>query len=148
MKRALVLILDYFSNALKSAAIGALMAVLVVLARGDSVLSLSVAAIYALIGAACGTCSKAAIEGAFALFGKKRFLAYLLNALVIATVILVLVYAFLGGFSSMEAWAVILVFALPEAASVFLVRAGIDEATRLEHAFARRRKSLDSGDED
>jgi hypothetical protein len=144
MKRAAALFVDYLANALKSAAIGALMAVVVALLRGEGALRLDDAGLYALIGMTCGTCSKAAIEGALSLFGARRFLAYLLNGAVIAAVILAFVYLFLGGFGGMEGWAIVLVFALPEAASVVLVRAGLEEALCLERAFDERREALEA----
>lgn len=144
MKRAFGIFIDYLVNALKSAGIGALLAAAVALARGEGILLLGDAGIYSLIGAACGTCSKAVIEGTLSLFGTRRLLAYIINATIIAAVILASVFIFLKGFEGMKAWAIVLVFALPEAGSVLLVRAGLDEALRFERAFEERREALDS----
>jgi hypothetical protein len=76
-------------------------------------------------------------------FREKRYLAYLLNALVVAVVIIASVQVFLEGFEGMETWAIVLVFALPEAASIFLVRMELDEARKFERAFKKRREALD-----
>ena len=122
MKRVSVILLDYIKNAFWAAAIGTLVAIAAAIAQGESILRPSDAGAYALIGLACGTCSKAAIEGAFFLFGASRLLAYVLNASVIAIVILVLVRVFFDGWAGLDPWVVLLVFALPEAASVLLVR--------------------------
>lgn len=146
MKLAAAILMDYLKNALQAAAIGGLLAVVVALAQGESVLRLGVAGVYALIGSACGTCSKAAIEGAFSLFGARRLLAYLLNAVVVAIVILVLGNVFFPGLGGLNPWAIVLIFALPEAVSVGLVRAGLGEAARFERALDRRRDSLDAKD--
>jgi hypothetical protein len=56
----------------RRALLSELLAVAVALAQGESVLRLGVAGAYALIGSACGTSSKAAIEGAFSFFGARR----------------------------------------------------------------------------
>jgi hypothetical protein len=144
MKRVAAIILDYAKNALRAAVIGVLLAIAVALALGESVLRLSDAGAYALIGLACGTCSKAAIEGAFSLFGARRLLAYVLNAAVIALVILVFVRVFYAGWAGLDPWIVLLIFALPEAASVLLVRAELKEALLLERAFDKRRKALET----
>jgi hypothetical protein len=148
MKRISAILLDYAKNALRAAVIGALVAIAVALALGENVLRLGNAGAYALIGLACGTCSKAAIEGAFSLFGARRLLAYVLNAAVIAILILVLVHVFFDGFGGMDPWVVALIFALPEAASVLLVRAELEEALRLERAFDERRKALDTEEDE
>jgi hypothetical protein len=147
MKRSLWLLADYFRNAYKSSMIGVLVAVAVALARGRNSLLLVDIGAYALIGAACGTCSKAAIEAAFSLLGRRPILAYVLNAVVIAAVITLLVYALFGDFAGLEPWLVALIFILPEVVSVLLVRAGIGEATRLERAFEKRRDRFDSDGE-
>ena len=147
MKRAAGILFDYLKNALRSAAIGALLAILVALALGKSVLSLRDAGAYALIGLTCGTCSKAAIEGAFSLFGERRFLAYILNAVVIALGILILVRVFYSGFEGLDYRVVALIFGLPEAASVWFVRAELDEAARFKRAIDKRRSLLESEDE-
>ena len=144
MKRALAIVGDYLLNALVSAAIGALLSLAVALIQGDGAIALSTAAGYSLIGLVCGSSSKAAIEGAFALFGRRRLLAYLLNAAVIAVVIYVFAGLVFDGFGPLEGWKVVLVFAVPEAASILLVRNGIREARKFEHAFESRRKLLDS----
>jgi hypothetical protein len=147
MKHAVMIAGDYFLNALKSAAIGALVAVVLSLAEGEAAVGLATAGAYALVGMTCGTSSKAAIEGAFSLFGTRRFLAYILNAIIIAAVICVFVDVFYQGFGGMRPWVVVLVFVLPEAASVLLVRAGVEESLRLERAFEKRRNRIESEDE-
>ena len=142
MKRGSAVFADYLSNAAKSAAIGALVAAAVALIQGESSLSLGVAGIYGLVGVACGTCSKAVIEGALSLFGSRRRLAYLLNALITAGIILAFVFLFRGGFSGMRIEAIILVLVIPEVGSALLVRSGLEEVSRLERALDKRRDEL------
>lgn len=142
MKRIIAISLDYLLNAAKSGTLGIVIALMVCLVRGSRVLVLSDAAFYALIGVVCGTCSKASIEGAFLLFGKRSALAYLLNALIIALVIPALVCGFRQGFDGMPLGIVILIFALAEGGSVLLVRGVIGEASRIEQAIEEKRKSL------
>ena len=146
MKRALGILADYALNALRSAAIGVLVSFALTLAQGESALPLSLALSCALIGAACGTCSKAVIEGSVALVGTRKFLAYLLNAATTAAVVLGLTFVFFDGLVGLSPWAIALIFGLPEIASVFLVRAGHGEATRLRAAFEKRRSRLDEGE--
>jgi len=146
MKRILGIAWDYAVNALKSAVIGALVSVGIALAQGEGTLSLGFAASCALVGIVCGISSKVIIEGAFALLGPRRWIAYMLNAAVIAGIVIAYVLAFFGSFAGMSPWAVVLAFLLPEAASVALVRAELEEAIRLERAFDRRREELDESD--
>ena len=146
VKDRLGIAVDYISNALKSAAIGALVSAAIALALGEGALRLDFAGACVLIGVACGTCSKAVIEGAFSLFGARRSLAYLLNAAIIAAIVVVAPYLFFGGFEGLEPWVVVLIFALPELASVFIVRAGLGEASRIERAFDKRREELEEGE--
>jgi hypothetical protein len=136
-------IADYLVNALWSAIIGAALAVALALVQGKNSVGLAPLGAYALVGITGGTCSKAAIEGAYALFGARKAFAYALNAVIVLAVILVFSYVIMGGLSGLPTLAVILIFALPEIASVLLVHAGLYEAERLNRAFMERRKKLD-----
>jgi hypothetical protein len=146
MKRLAIVILDYFVNALRSAAIGALVAVALALAQGQESVLLGVAGTYALVGVACGTSSKAIIEGAFSLFGARKSLAYILNAAIIMLIILLFVLIAKEGFGGMSIPVIVLVFALPEVASALIVRSGLREVARLSEAFDKRRDELDEED--
>jgi hypothetical protein len=143
MKHALAIVADYLVNALWSGLIGALLAVALALAQGQNTLSLSAAGSYALVGITCGTCSRAAIEGSFALFGASKALAYILNAAIIAAIILAFSLFVMGGFDGLRPVEFALIFGLPELGSALVVYATLDEASRLNRAFAKKRKELD-----
>jgi hypothetical protein len=146
MKRGLAVFADYLSNAAKSAALGALVAAAVAFIQGESVVNLGVAGTYALLGVACGTCSKALIEGALALLGAGRRLAYALNALIIAGIVIAFIFLFRDGFRGMRIETIILVIAMPEVGSALLVRSGLEEADRLKQALDKRRDELDEAE--
>jgi hypothetical protein len=146
MKSILGIAWDYAFNALKSAVIGALVSAGIALAQGEGMLSLGFAASCALVGIVCGTSSKLIIEGAFMLFGPRRWIAYMLNAAVIAGIVIGYVLVFFGSFAGISPRAIVLAFFLPEAASVVLVRSELEEVIRLERAFDRRREELDESD--
>jgi hypothetical protein len=143
MKRQFGIVSDYILNALKSAVIGALVSIVITLSEGESALWLGFVGECAFIGVVCGTCSKAVIEGVFALFGAPRFLAYVLNALIIGVIVLILPCLIFGGFDGIKPWVIVLVFALPEAGSIFIVRAGLAEAESIERALEQKRAELE-----
>jgi hypothetical protein len=143
MKRVIGILAGFLVNALFSAVIGLLVAVAIALAQEESVLPLVFAGKCAAIGLLCGTASKTAIEGTYHLIGGRRLPAYLVNAVVVAVVIVAGVHLLFGDFSGIGPWAMALIFALPEAASLLLVRASLNEADRLERAMDDRRKALE-----
>ena len=143
MKKLLGIACDYVLNSLGSAAIGGLVSLGIALAQGSWPPSAGLAASCALVGVACGTASKLTIEGAFALFGARRWIAYLLNAVVIAGIVVGYVHLFIGRLADMNAWSMLVAFAVPEGASLLIVRAGVGQALRLERAFDRRREELE-----
>ncbi len=148
MSKPLAIALDYAFNALVSAGLGALVAVGIVLARGESSVGLGLAAGCSLIGAACGTASKLTIEGAFALFGKRLALGYLLNAAIVALLVWAGASLVFGGFRGLGLPELLLCFLLPELASVLIVRFGIYEAKSLERSFEAKREELGDCDRD
>jgi hypothetical protein len=143
MKRLVTIFLDYLINALWSGGIGVLVALALTIILGSNEYGLSRAGLYAVVGAVCGTCSKATIEGSFALFGARRLRAYLLNALVIALVILAFNFTHYGKLSGLPPVAIASIFALPETVSAILVHHGLSEADRLQRAFERRHGELE-----
>jgi hypothetical protein len=148
MKRAATILLDYLVNALLSGCIGLLVAAALTIVLGSTEYGLAKAGLYALVGVVCGSCSKATIEGSFYLFGAHRLRAYLLNAAIIALIILAFCFVRYGGLGGLPLIAVVSIFALPEMVSAILVRRSLDEADGLERAFARKRTELEalSGD--
>jgi hypothetical protein len=147
MNNVLHTIADYLVNALRSAVIGDILAIAIVLAQGGDSVTLESLVSYAVVGITGGTFSKAAIEGAYALFGKRKALAYLLNALIVAIVILGFSYLIMGGMDGLPPLVIFLIFAIPEIASVILVHAELDEAESVAHAFLRRSDELTETDE-
>ena len=143
MKRILSILADYLKNALASAAIGVALSIIITIAQGETSVSLELIGACALIGLVCGTCSKAAIECAVSLFSTRRPLAYLLNALIIAVVIVVLVQVLFHGFGGLDTWVIALIFAIPELTSVLLVGFELNEAARFKRAFDKRRSPPD-----
>jgi hypothetical protein len=142
LKDTLHPIADYLVNACWSAAIGDILAISLALVQGRDSVTLEALAGYALVGITGGTCSKAAIESAYALFGERKALAYLLNALIVMAVILGFSYLIMGGLGGLPPLAIILIFAIPEIVSVLLVHAGLAESERVSGAFLRRRDEL------
>lgn len=145
MKNLFGIAWDYVLNALVSAAIGGLVSVGISLAQSEGLPSPVFGASCALVGVACGTASKLIIEGAFALFGPRRWIAYLLNASVIAGIVVAYVLVFFGTFQDMRVRAILIAFAVPEAASFFIVRAEVEQSIRLERAFKKRHDDLERG---
>jgi hypothetical protein len=143
MKRIAAILLDYLVNAFWSGCVGLLVAAALSLVPGTSEYGLSKAGLYFLVGVVCGSCSKATIEGSFILFGAHRLRAYLLNALIIALIILAFNFTHYGSMRGLPLLAILSIFAIPEAVSAILVRLSLDEAQRLEKAFARRREELE-----
>lgn len=145
MKKLLGIVWDYVLNALVSATIGGLVAMGISLAQGAGLPSPGFGASCALVGVTCGTASKLMIEGVFALFGPRRWIAYLLNATVIAGIVVAYVLVFFGTFEDMRLWSTLIAFAVPEAASFFIVRAAVEQSIALERAFKKRRDDLERG---
>ncbi len=136
-------LVDYLRNALASGLVGFLVAVALQLAWGSPCLPFSFAGACALTGAVCGTASKGIVEGAFSLFGRRRALAYGLNAAVILIIVSGFVAFYTGDLRDMGPATYVIGFLGPILGSSFLLSRALKDAENLTKAFERKRRELD-----
>lgn len=136
-------LVDYIRNALASALIGLLIAVALELAKGSVSLSFGVAGACALTGVVCGTASKAIIEGAFALLGRRPVLAYILNAVVILLIVSGFVVLYYGDVQGLSPMYIAIGFLGPVLGSSLMIHRALKEADEITEAFERKRHRLD-----
>ncbi len=143
MRKLLGIFWDYVLNAIVSAAIGGLVFVGISLFQSEGLSRPGFAVSCALVGVTGGTASKLIIEGVFALFGARRWIAYALDMVVVAGIVVAYVLIFFGSFEGLNVWAVLTIFVVPEAASLFIVRFNLERTLRIQRAFDKLREELE-----
>jgi len=140
------IVFDYFRNAVLSAGIGLLVAIVVAVMEGSRAIPLGTVGAYSLLGAICGTVSRVSIESSFYLFGRREWLAYAMNAAVVIIVVLAFNFLVFGGFGKTNPIYVIAVLAFVILASSLLVYSGLSELRKIEEALEQKRRHFEDED--